>query len=61
MGQKLVIGIDFGTLSARAALVCAQDGTCIAEAEHAYAHGVMTQCLPCGTKLPPDFALQHPL
>ena len=60
MGQKLVIGVDFGTLSARAALVRAQDGTCIAEAEHAYAHGVMTQRLPCGTKLPPDFALQHP-
>ena len=60
MGQKLVIGIDFGTLSARAALVRAQDGTCIAEAEHAYAHGVMTQRLPGGEKLPPDFALQHP-
>lgn len=60
MGQKLVIGIDFGTLSARAALVRAEDGVCLAEAEHAYAHGVMTQHLPCGTKLPPDFALQHP-
>lgn len=60
MEQKLVIGVDFGTLSARAALVRVQDGICIAEAEHAYAHGVMETCLPCGKPLPPDFALQHP-
>lgn len=60
MEQKLVIGVDFGTLSARAALVRVQDGICIAEAEHAYAHGVMDTCLPCGRPLPPDFALQHP-
>jgi len=60
MEQKLVIGVDFGTLSARAALVRVQDGICIAEAEHAYAHGVMDTCLPCGRTLPPDFALQHP-
>lgn len=60
MEQKLVIGVDFGTLSARTALVRVQDGICIAEAEHAYAHGVMDTCLPCGRSLPPDFALQHP-
>ncbi|MBR3796491.1 MAG: ribulokinase [Clostridia bacterium] len=61
MGEKLVIGVDFGTLSARAALVRAQDGVCIAEAEHAYAHGVMDKSLPCGKPLPQDFALQHPM
>lgn len=58
--MQLVIGVDFGTLSARAALVRVEDGVCIAEAEHAYAHGVMERSLPCGKALPLDYALQHP-
>ena len=54
------IGIDFGTLSGRAVLVDARDGTEIAEAVFDYPHAVMDSQLPSGKKLPPDWALQHP-
>ncbi len=58
--MKYVIGIDFGTLSARAVLVDAMSGEEIAEAVYDYDHGVMDKCLPCGRGLPSGFALQHP-
>jgi len=51
MKQTYTIGVDFGTQSARAVL---------SESECPYAHGVMSDRLPCGTPLPPDYALQHP-
>lgn len=54
------IGVDFGTLSGRAALVDAADGAEIAEAVFEYPHAVMDSQLPSGAKLPPDWALQHP-
>ena len=54
------LGLDFGTLSVRALLVDARDGSAVAEATSAYAHGVMDTALPDGTSLPPRFALQHP-
>lgn len=58
---KYALGIDFGTLSARALLVDAGTGKEIASAEKAYAHGVLDTMLPDGiTKLPADWALQHP-
>lgn len=53
------IGIDFGTEEARAMLVN-MHGQCIRNASFRYPHGVMTECLPDGTRLPPGFALQHP-
>ena len=54
------IGVDFGTLSGRAALVDAADGAETAEAVFEYPHAVMDSQLPSGAKLPPDWALQHP-
>ena len=57
------IGLDFGTLSARALLVRTSDGCEIGTTVFDYPHAVMDETLvtPHGTvKLPPDFALQHP-
>jgi L-ribulokinase len=56
-----VIGVDFGTLSARAVVVRAHDGAELGSAVHEYAHGVMDSVLAAtGAELPPDWALQHP-
>lgn len=56
-----MLGIDFGTLSARALLVDADTGEEVAEAVHEYAHGVIEETLPNDRKrLPPETALQHP-
>ena len=53
------LGIDFGTLSARAVLFDIKNGREIAQAVCEYAHGVMDEDF-FGEKLPKDFALQHP-
>lgn len=60
MKKRYVLGIDFGTLSARALLLDATNGNEVSEASCAYAHGVMDEMLPCGKRLPPKYALQHP-
>ena len=60
MKQTYTIGVDFGTQSARAVLCRVSDGAVLSESECPYAHGVMSERLPCGTPLPPDYALQHP-
>ena len=39
--KKYSIGVDYGTLSARAVLVDLTDGSVTAEAEFAYPHAVM--------------------
>jgi L-ribulokinase len=57
---KYSIGVDYGTLSGRAVLVDIRTGKEIASAVLDYAHAVMDEQLPCGKKLPPDWALQHP-
>lgn len=54
------IGLDFGTLSARAVLVDGRDGREVATAVFDYPHGVMDAALPSGKALPLDWALQHP-
>jgi L-ribulokinase len=54
-----VVGIDFGTLSARAVVVRAHDGEELGSAVHDYAHGVIDATL-AGRELPPDWALQDP-
>ena len=54
------IGIDYGTLSGRAALVDTADGRIAASAVYEYPHGVMDAALPDGTPLGQDWALQHP-
>ena len=56
----ITIGIDFGTLSARAVALDLNTGKEVACGECAYPHGVMDRQLPDGTVLPPLFALQHP-
>lgn len=61
MVGKFTIGVDFGTLSARAVALELATGEEIAEAVFEYPHGVMDLQLPSGKKLPPQFALQHPL
>ena len=55
-----VIGLDYGTLSARALAVDVRTGAVMADASCDYAHGVMDAALPDGTPLPPGWALQHP-
>ena len=54
------IGVDFGSLSGRAVLVDTADGREIASAQLDYPHAIMDSHLPCGKKLPQDWALQHP-
>ncbi|MDL2206166.1 ribulokinase [Eubacteriales bacterium OttesenSCG-928-N13] len=58
--SKYVIGVDFGTLSARALVVNVDTGAELRSAMMDYPHAVMDKQLPDGTKLPPDWALQHP-
>lgn len=61
MSKKYTIGLDYGTQSARAVLVEVATGNEVATAVKAYSHGVMDEYLPDGkTKLPDDWALQHP-
>lgn len=59
--RRLVLGVDFGTLSGRALVVDADTGEELGTAVHAYANGVMDERLPGARKpLDPDFALQDP-
>jgi L-ribulokinase len=59
--ERYVIGIDFGTLSARAVLVNVRDGQTRASAVANYASGVIERSLPGSTKkLDDDTALQNP-
>ena len=60
MSKKYTVGIDFGTLSARAVLVDINSGEVVADSVFEYPHGVMDSSLPSGLPLPADFALQHP-
>lgn len=58
--KKYSMGIDYGTLSARAILVDLDTGKCVGNSEFAYPHAVMTENLPDGTTLEENMALQHP-
>ncbi|MBQ3597372.1 MAG: ribulokinase [Clostridia bacterium] len=57
---KYVIGIDYGTLSARALLLHADDGKEIAISEFVYPHAVMSEKDISGKPEKPTTALQHP-
>ena len=57
--KTYVVGVDFGTLSGRAVVVDASDGTELGSAVHEYPHAVLTESVG-GTRLPPDWALQVP-
>jgi len=59
--KRYVIGIDFGTLSARTVVVDAATGEEVAWEEVPYAHGVIEDALPeSGSPLPPGAARQDP-
>lgn len=58
--KKYTIGVDFGTLSARAVLIDTATGDELASFGADYPHAVMDKTLPDGTPLPHGFALQHP-
>ncbi|HEX3040288.1 MAG TPA: ribulokinase [Caproiciproducens sp.] len=59
---KYVIGIDYGTLSARAILVDAANGSVKAVSSMDYPHGVMDKYLmDYQIPLEPDWALQYPM
>jgi L-ribulokinase len=59
--NPLVIGVDFGTLSARAVVVRASDGAELGTGVGEYAHGSIERTLPSSRQpLPPDWALQDP-
>ena len=59
-GDQFVVGVDFGTLSARALVVRVSDGAEVGTAVSEYAHGVIDRELPGYGELPPDWALQDP-
>lgn len=58
--RRLVLGLDYGTKSARALLVDCRSGEELAGAVAAYPHGVLEGALPDGTPLEPATALQDP-
>ena len=57
---KYTIGVDFGSLSGRAVLVEVESGRELISSIYKYPHAVMDTCLPDGTKLGIDWALQDP-
>src|ERR1700678_3564112 len=59
-GDRFVVGVDFGTLSARALVARVSDGTEVGTAVSEYAHGVIDRELAGYGELPPDWALQDP-
>lgn len=58
--ETYTIGIDYGSLSARAVLMRVSDGRAVAACEYVYPHAVLSEKLPSGKPLPPDWALQVP-
>lgn len=61
MARKYVLGLDYGTESARALLVAVDNGEEVATAVAAYPDGVIDVELPgSGKRLEPDWALQNP-
>ncbi|MDL2252472.1 ribulokinase [Ruminococcaceae bacterium OttesenSCG-928-I18] len=57
--MKYAVGVDFGTLSARA-VVIDENGRELAECVKEYPHAVLEEALPSGEKLGVDWALQDP-
>ncbi|MEO8411416.1 MAG: FGGY-family carbohydrate kinase [Propionivibrio sp.] len=59
MNNGYLIGLDFGSESAREVLIEASSGRVVDHLAHAYAHAVMTETLPGGQTLPKGWALQY--
>ena len=59
MTSSYIIGLDYGTDSARGVLIDAATGSQVESHVHRYAHGTMTRQLPDGTELPRGWALQN--
>lgn len=57
--DKYVIGLDYGTLSARAVLVSVDCGEVAAESIYPYPHGILNTISGGDEELPVDFALQE--
>src|SRR6266700_7075534 len=57
-----VVGVDFGTLSARAVVIRADDGTELGTGVAEFTSGAIERSLPIhgAGPLPPDWALQDP-
>lgn len=61
MSKKYVLGVDFGSLSARAVLFQVIDGKYVESADDSYRHGIIEEYHPItGEQLPPASALQIP-
>lgn len=58
--RKYSIGVDYGSLSARALIIDIDSGEEIATSIYEYPHKIMEKSLPTGEKLGIDWALQHP-
>ncbi len=59
--DRYVVGVDFGTLSARAVIVRTGDGAELGAAVCEYPSGVIERALPAtGERLAPSWALQDP-
>src|SRR5690242_6451937 len=63
--DAVTVGVDFGTLSARALVVRVSDGLELGTGIAEFRHGVMetelaADLVPAGRPLPPDWALQVP-
>ena len=58
--EKYTLGIDYGSLSGRSVIVDVETGEEVAYSVLDYPHAVMSESIPDGTPLPPDWALQHP-
>lgn len=56
--DRVLIGLDFGSESARGVLVEASSGEVLQHAVYPYRHGVISGHLPNGTPLPASFVLQ---
>ncbi|SDX89734.1 FGGY-family carbohydrate kinase [Roseicitreum antarcticum] len=59
MTSRCIIGLDYGTESARGVLIDAETGAQIDSCMYRYRHGVMAQALPGGAALPRGWALQN--
>jgi L-ribulokinase len=59
MNDGYLVGLDYGTESARGVLLSVNTGSVVASHSHPYRNGVMTRALPNGVRLPPEWALQN--